>query len=239
MRICYVSTLVLLLALAACSGAFATNLITNGDFEAWSATVAGDNWTYYYGGGSNVDRLSYGSQASTWAGSVHPDPHVYAGNDSQHIAVIYDGKTYSHAGVSQTINVTPGQRYKISAYIAACTTGWVPDVTNIHVGYLGVDNGALWRPDFTKFVAAGGNAYFTDWVQTDYKWVQRSIEFIPTGDQMTIFLDGYHNTGQNNSTRNIHVFFDDVVVEAIPEPSGLIALLGGLPIIGFAIRRRK
>lgn len=228
--------LLLVLALSLAIAGSASALI-NGDFEAWSGTVAGDGWTYYYGGTATNDNLSFGAKASTW-GDVVPSPKYHGGNEGQRVAVIYKGKAYSHAGVSQTISVVPGAKYRISAWLAGTTSGWVPAVTNLRAGFLGVENGALWRPTFTLFTG-DANANWTTYVETNGNWVQRTLEFTPTGNQMTIFLDGYHNTGVNNSTRNIHVFFDDVTVELIPEPAGFVALLTGLPVIGFAIRRRK
>lgn len=238
MRILSICILALAVALVAGSMASATNLAANGDFETWSGAVAGDGWTYYYGGTATNDNLSYGAKASTWTEAV-PSPKYYGGSEGQRVAVIYKGKVYSHAGVAQTIAVTPGVTYRISAWLTGTTTGWIPIVDNLRSGFLGVEDGSLWRPSYSTFTGNAASANWAGFVQTDSVWVQRTIDFTPTAATMTVFLDGYHNTTVNNSGKNMHLFFDDVTVEAIPEPSSMLALLTGLPIIGYAIRRRK
>lgn len=232
MRFSYIAVALLVLLLAAGSVASAINLVTNPDFEDWTGTAIADNWTFYRAGTATTDNLSVGSKGTTWTGTL-PTQKYHSTAQSQRMDVIYKSKAYSHAGVYQQITVTPNQPVIISAWIAVTH---VALADNLNAGWLGVEDGALTVPTWTLFTNAA-NANWAAPVASNGIWTQRSLTFTPTGNKITIFLDGYHNTGVNNSTKNVIAFFDDVVVT--PEPTGLVALLSGLPLIGLAIRRRK
>jgi hypothetical protein len=64
-------------------------------------------------------------------------------------------------------------------------------------------------------------------------WTPFSVQATAAGTSMTLFLDC------EVSNTNKAASFDGITVEVIPEPSSMLALLSGLPILGFAIRRRK
>jgi hypothetical protein len=219
------------------------NLVTNPGFENWTGTSTADNWTLYK---HLAKDTVTGAKATAWAGTPVPTPAKYHGGaQAQMVKVDYKNTAYTHGGVYQQINdLTAGKTYRVSAWIAVTQQ---LSATNIWMGLLGVDAGQLtdWSAALPTTLANGssgvGNANWANAVISDGVWVSRSIDFtLPVGaTSMTIFLDGYRNTNISNSTRSTEAFFDDVSVTALPEPTGFIALLTGLPLMGYAIRRRK
>jgi len=237
MRI-YVFFMIAALTLVMGGTVLAQELLLNPDMESWTGTATADNWTFYVAGTPSNDAKSKAFAGSTSTLSV-PSPTYVSTVESQAVDVIYHGKIWSHAGVGQVVATTPGQKYLVSTWIAATNYGWVPVVTNLKEGWLGVENGALARPTFSLFTGAA-NANWASWVMSEGTWQQRSLEFTATGSAITVFLDGYHATSVGNSTKNIRVFFDDASVTAIPEPGSVIAILSGLVgLVGYGVRRRK
>jgi hypothetical protein len=158
------------------------SLATNGSFESGFTGGVGNNWTSFITSGTPT----FG-QAST---NKHDGSYSQYWNRADTAA--YDG------GVRQTITVTPGQAYTISAWMKRQSTF---TGTSMKFGY-----------DLTGGTnATAGSVVYTDITGgTNNVWVQYTATVTATGSSITLFARGGHTGTTGGSTA--YFYLDEVKI---------------------------
>jgi hypothetical protein len=195
-----------------------TNLLTNPSFE----------WPY----GSNGEANAWGrwhensaeSQFGDCLNGYHKLPHwsaetnpalVRNGGVSQHVGMQWE--TW-HAGVFQTVNVTPGSTYRFSvwayAHAGMNNIGSPSDGDMNSQVQVGIDpNGSgLW---YDSDVVWSGKINPLD------RWEQVSVEVTATGDKVSVYTSAnYGIRGANQCRAHLDAWFDQAeLIEIGPPPT--------------------
>lgn len=208
----------LLLALVAvltmvAGGQAAANLLINGGFE----DPIGSEWqlvvTYTNGTGFSI---SAPTATAAHSGGLGAQFQVPTTNN-------WDCEAYYRQVITGQV---PGTMYNVSAWIkyAPLAVYNRPDKYWAYLKATGGMAGTLSMP--AKGAAVTANT-----------WVKYTFQQTADGNgdlEIRVGMWKYATT----SAKQCDAFIDDVVVEAVPEPSSLIALLSGMPVLGFLIRRK-
>lgn len=198
--------------------ASAQNLIQNGSFESGS----------YSWNGSGGESLGVGSTVITdWTVVNAELAPVLNGNSYGMVAedgvVSLDLTGYHdstpYGGVQQTIATTTGQAYSLQFYVGAqnVVNGTYRAPTSVDAWVNGTDVGT-----FTDNITTG-----------DQTWALQSYNFTAASDSTTIALIGTFSEGGQ------YLGLDNVSVQSVPEPSGLVLAAGSiLDLVGLKRRRQ-
>lgn len=211
-KLSVVCAVVLGLACSASSAVAATNIVTNGSFEAnnignvpWTYLSSVTGWT-----STGEFEIQKGSNAGGWGSFNTAD----AGN--QYLEL----NSTKLTTVSQVLNTSKGTTYELSFDFSgrSDTPGGAPSKMAIY--WNGVDIGT---------VSAKPNS----------GWIDLSFDnLIATAGKTTLSFKSLGPT----SAPSYGSYLDDVVVTAVPsvpEPASMAMLLGGLGMLAFTIHRRK
>lgn len=210
-----------LLCLACSVSAFAG--VVNGDFESGTA----DNWTQWKAPWVDDGAMVYGATEGS----------AYDGNYGLNMQI----NGFASWGLYQEVAVVPGVQYRLEGMWMGVMTsgGWIEAMLidgpwnydqadlpeagcrdNIVAGY---DGGAGWpAPD---------NWAWQPFSTTYSNWLLADGSRVASGNVMTVVL----KIGGTNT----NVYFDNVDLVPVPEPSSLLALAGGVGLLGGLIRRRR
>jgi|GEM_PF-3154774 len=232
-----VFVLALVLALAAPS--FAANLLVNGDFEAAGGSMGAPGttpgWTNWSNGYGNRTQGVKGSD--TYNGGSDPR--------SGQLAWTCYCKSYYSGGIYQEVTVTPGVQYKLDGWWKGISdnappfwyeVGMINGPWNLSL----VDGGittTIWKQEAQLFPNPNTNP-------ADY--VQMSTQpFLPgglgtniitaTSNKITVWI----KVGSGNASGKTRVRVDDMTLEPVPEPTGILAVLTGFAGLVGAVRRRR
>jgi len=127
-----------------------------------------------------------------------------------------------------------------SAYVEQVLSGLAPGATYNISGW--IYHGFRADKSWSSIQAYSGNSILqapakganvlTTWTQ--YNFTQTADS--GGGMLFRLYVNKY---GTTTGGKIAYACFDDLSVTAVPEPSGLLALLAGLPAVGLAVRRRK
>ena len=230
----FTKTLAVIAALASllCTSAQATtlNLVTNGNFETTSngaglinsnTTVAGwqtkgYNFVFTANGGDNNNFLTLWGPAKGAANGLGASPvgGNYIGADG----------AYGVGALTQTINgLVVGQSYDLSFYWAAAQQ-YSYNGLNTEQWIVSLGNQTL-----STAVYNNANHGFSGWMEQTFTYTATStsevLSFLangtPAGEPPFSLLDGVTLTAN------------------VPEPSSTALFLGGLALLGFAVRARR
>jgi hypothetical protein len=195
------------------ASAWAYVVLNPGFEDAALPNGVGTSWTAYTMGGT----VTYGLAAGV----------KHSGAKSQRIDLVSSG--YSEGGVYQVIAVNPAAPLTISVWAnigtldTHVTAGLGVSLSSWGTDYLDPTK-VWWGPE--TGVTGTGSSYFVQLTQT------LSVEDLGGSTEVGIFLNAYKTEG----TVTEYARFDDVL--AVPEPGGIVALLGGLVGLAGMIRRR-
>ncbi len=196
------------------AGHVSANLLVNGGFE----DPIGAEWELVitYGSGTGFS-ISAPTATGAHSGSLGAQFQVPTTNN-------WDCQGYYKQVIS---GLTPGAQFNVSAWIDYAPLA-VYNRVDKYWAYLQAIGGI--GP--TMAAPLKGAAV------TPNTWVHYTLQ--QTADvngnlEVRVGMWKYATT----SAKQCDAFFDDVVVEAVPEPSSFIALLSGVPMLAFGLRRRK
>lgn len=196
--------------------ACAQNLITNGSFEQGN----------YSWNGSNGESLSTGSTAITgWtvieaelAPIKNGDAYGMVAEDgdiSLDLTGYHDSSPYG--GVEQSLGTTIGQGYVLQFYVGVLNGGSIYQSPNSVDAIINSSDVGT----FTNSSTASGQ-----------QWALETYRFTAASASTTIGLIGHSSGGGQ------YIGLDNVSLEAVPEPSGLVLAAGSiLGLLGFRRRR--
>lgn len=219
MRICVLLAIAVLVALTAMPSA--AQLI-NGDCElgTWGAWSGGDRLTGW------VFSANLGTTYNWYIGSnsYYPESQVHGGLASGGAYIKNAGN--KNCQFSQRVyNLVPSATYDVSAWLKASIIEGYPAGAYLSLGAKNADDAAYTWSD-----------YHYDSVFTQY--TVRTTANAAGQLDVRIFADLQDgDIWAHNPTPAI--MFDDVELTLVPEPSGLLVLLSGLPVLGAAVRRRR
>lgn len=215
-KLFFLSTVLLLLGRAIPAAAAPqqqTNLLQNPGFEQpFDSNGAAANWGRWHEetGGSTACE-------TTWAGrpiwsQETSSALLHGGATSQHI-----GNQFNkwHAGVYQTVNVTPGTTYRFTFWARGRTANEQypgPSYTHIPINVQArIDPQGRGQWNAVGLVSgAAGSPHDT--------WQQFSVEATASGSQLTVFVAA--NFKDSQCTAHMDVWFDDAqLVEVGPPPT--------------------
>ncbi len=128
-------------------------------------------------------------------------------------------------GLTQTLNLTPGQPYQLSYYAGSLFAG-----PYTHDGIVEVRlNGNLVSTGLAP-APVSPLGYLTQWYPFSYG-------FTPTDAVNTLTFTALRPVGFAGSA--VYAGLDDVSVTAVPEPSAYLLALAGLGLMGAAVKRRR
>jgi hypothetical protein len=193
------------------------NLITNGSFEA-PLVPAGSTATYPGGSTAITGWTVVGVDSSLVSGSFMQSGITFQAQDGQQWLDLAGFTSNSMtSGVTQDIATTPFQIYEVSFYVGSATDGGFFFPTSVD---LSIDGGA--RVRFTNPIAPSNML----------NWQQFTVPFLATQSSTNIT---FYNGGASN---NFLSALDNVVIEGITEPAGIIVgLIGFLNLFAWRWRR--
>lgn len=249
---------VLAIALVVISApAFAANLLVNGDFNqvTGSGTSAQpDGWTYGKAswGSSNAPHYALTGTDTTKpssfpSGSTWPGFSAYEG----YSAYFYNGSETYSAWYYQAIDVQAGATYKISGMWQtwAHATANADQAAWFEVMFFNDDGrtaneqidspkpGATVAKREIKLPDATSWTLWENWGSIENHLTSANANYVTaTGSKMYVAVKAGINFG---SEKRIRAGFDNLAVEAVPEPASLLALGSGLIGLVGMIRRKK
>ena len=176
-----------------------------------------------------IDADGAGSASYTWYGAQQPGPNTLVGFDGLDLGSFAQGASATIAGAELLTwknggsNVTGGLlHWRIDG------GAW----QNVSIGF--TSNAAFNDAAGNTFSGAG-----------DQKWAQlasSNIDFL-TGlaagtHTLNVYFSSLTNAGDRLSGSAADPFSANFAVTAVPEPASLAMMLGGLALVGAAVRRR-
>ena len=198
--------------------ATAANLITNGDFGAGNSGF-GSGYTYVSPG--------YGVLFPEGLYTVDTNPqtsHPYFYSFGDHTTgesnfMIVNGAGTPNTDVwSQTVAVTAGRTYKLSAFLSSV----YPSSPALLDFFVTPGNGN--RQLVFASTAPGSAAV----------WVGHNGNFTATSNSITLSI-----VNQNTVLGGNDFGIDDISLNAVPEPTSWAMLIAGFGLVGIAARRRR
>lgn len=201
-------------SLASFAGAQA-NLLVNGDFESGNFVPNGDSTMVLAPGSTDLTGWDVFSDNVAWIGAGNPFNGWTGTNGPRGLDLTsYDSAT-PHGGVQQSFNTVTGAVYSFSFDLGA--------------------HGAYTDFSCVRVVVGNFDSLFavTNSGSTTQLWQNQSGAFVAQGTTTTISILGIRS-GLNTAGNDIGL--DNVVVEAVPEPASITALVIGC---GAVLRRRR
>ena len=225
-----IALLVLLAALPRISRASDDNLLSNGGFERGFASVSGcgdvgAQWQCFTNGGA----ANYGFYDEQW------DPVVPEGKHSQMIEVntkgLAAGDNDRYAGISQTVRVVKGAKYKFSLRGIIRTTNLEGDPWrySVQVGYLDGPN-ADWR-DVENWTDVGWNTYYEREKPGGVSGFMTN--FVPDSEVITVFVRVWKKWGVAGEEIDVNLDAIELTGPSVPmsKPDGVMPQ-GAMPMTG-------
>ena len=198
------------------------NLITGGSFESPSIPVGG---TAIYPAGSTAitgwtvvgvgpDSVALVSTSFTQSGVTFQSQ-----NGQQWIDLAGNASNSQSSGVTQSITTVPSGLYSVSFYVGSADD-------NV--------NNFFFPSTIDLSINGGPRAHFTNPIapSNQLNWAQFVVPFVATGSSTNLT---FYNGGASN---NFLSALDNVVVDAVPEPSTVILLALGIGGVSLFGRRR-
>jgi len=213
-RILRVLTICLAAVVATPAGA---NLIVNSSFE--TPVVPNGGFTNFPGGSTAITGWTVvGVDSAVTNKNFTQSGITFQSQDgNQFIDLAGVTSNSNTSGVTQSIATVSGQPYSLSFYVGSST-----DATSNHFFFpstidLSINGGP--RVSYTNPVGPTNML----------NWQQFVVPFVATGATNLTFYNG-------SASNNFESMVDNVVVDAVPEPSSVILI--GLGTVGFLGRRR-
>jgi hypothetical protein len=217
------------------------NAVQNGSFEDGFSQGVGQGWTAF----SSDDGAVFG-----WEPDTNP-MHVSHGAHSQLLRIMGPGKPNTFAGIYQTLDVVPGETYKLAMHgvIRSSLASQNYDPLAFRVQYaIDETGGTDWKAvEWADWTDPGW-----DDVQLDVKWPPLDVyvvEFTPQNSKITLFIRGWSKWAFFQSEAKF--FLDGIFVrgplpvEGMPSTGGTmvwVPLVGLVVVVGLAVwevRRRR
>lgn len=206
----------LLMALACLSGreACAANLVVNGGFESPIVTFP---YQHFSTGSSSISGWTVVNDTVSVLRIGCCDP-ADPSEGSQYLDLTgpNDGQS-RYGGVSQTITTVPGLEYELTFDLG----NYAQNPTSFNGGRVGI------------VASAGGTSqtFHLGPVTTGSIWEGEVLTFVATATSTQIVLTGLDGAQ--------YVGLDNVVVQAVPEPSAILLMSIGFVGLGAATLRRR
>lgn len=196
-------------------GAQAANLLTNGGFEQTGGATLSGSYGYTYGPGFNPTLPGW----SVTSGTVDVVLGSSLWGPAAEGALALDLNGYNAGAISQTFATLAGQKYFVS-YAYSRNPAGAPDPATalLSVG------------SFSQLVTAASSGAFGS--AFNVQWQNGGFSFFATGPTSTLTV-----ASQVPSAGG--VFFDNFSVQSVPEPATWAMMIGGLGLVGGALRRRR
>ncbi len=252
-------------AIAIMSPAMATNLIVDGGFEGlgfgYFVEAQGNYagfipdvlygqaaYQYQYVVTSGVPQGWYGAAANeTLAGTYIDQPPVYHSGNQALRVYIYAGPDHTPANppgiatpaanimVMQDVLVTGGLDYSASAWVRTHSTGNYTGVGDLFGNGLDKAGIKIIELDSTGGTLATHTSYLTD-ANSAYRQVAVGFTANAATTKIRFTLDSYLSTELDGG----YFCYDDLSLQAVPEPGSLAVLFSGIVgFAGLALRRRS
>lgn len=217
---------VLMVALTIVSVPVAANMLVNGDFETGDLT----GWTAF--------------QSSWTSGTPTIEAQTTTVNSGTFALQL--SAANSSFGVYQAIATVPGVKYQIDvSWLGNNQSAFWNEVLLFNDDGRDMEtqlNGPLDPYVLSKVDGWGMNPPAIFGWKSPFdgnQWYPAGLHTnVITATGTTMFV-GLKAGTVANSNGAVDLFFDNVSVTAIPEPSSLLALVSGIGALGFVIRRRK
>jgi hypothetical protein len=196
-------------AVALAAPALASNLLTNGDFEASTDPVTTPpGWTNV---GHSDGVINY---------DIGPVP-AYDGSYFYDLGGYGDASGPVGDGIEQAVATVVGSHYTLTFGLSSEDVAGLSELT-VNIGSLA-----------TVYPLTSAGTYFLKGFST------QTIDYVATSTSTLIsFIETLNTSGGNNDPMIDGVIFDGASGSGTPEPASWALMLGGFGLTGYALRRR-